>query len=175
MSLSTFWPHLPPRIQYSTVLYCTYLNVSFGWSAGDIAQAISLIVKIVKALDGVDGAASDYREAVIFLSSLQRTLEALRTLSVLEYSPAHKDDIEHAVRKIKDPINKFLALTSKFEPTLGTASHSTHYQHVGKKLQWRFMASKKADELKKSIETNLGILNSLLHRLTMQVYSYCLV
>ena len=141
--------------------------MSFGWSAGDIVQAIGLIVKVAKALDGVDGAASDYREAVIFLTSLQRTLEPLRTLSILEYSSAYKDDIEHAVSKIKDPINKFLALTAKFEPSLGTASHSSHYQHIRKKLQWRFMASKRANELKKSIEGNLGILNSLLHRLTM--------
>jgi hypothetical protein len=51
--------------------------MSFGWSAGDIAQAITLIVKVAKALDSADGAAGDCREAVSFLQSLRHTLEPL--------------------------------------------------------------------------------------------------
>jgi hypothetical protein len=57
--------------------------MSFGWSARDIEQALSLLVKLVRALDGADGAASEYREAMAFLKSLKRTLEPLQTLCAL--------------------------------------------------------------------------------------------
>jgi hypothetical protein len=48
-------------------------NMSFGWSAGYIAQAIIVLIKLVQTLDDANGAASGYREAVSFLTSLKRT------------------------------------------------------------------------------------------------------
>lgn len=59
--------------------------MSFGWPAGDIAQAIVVIVKAVKALDSVDGAAGHYREATAFLNSLKQTLEPLQTFTALNF------------------------------------------------------------------------------------------
>jgi hypothetical protein len=45
--------------------------MSFGWSAGDIAAAITLLYNLDEALDSCDGAAGDYREAVGFLEDLK--------------------------------------------------------------------------------------------------------
>jgi hypothetical protein len=70
--------------QYSHVM-------SFGWSAGDISQAIVLIVKVVKALDNVEGASKHYREAVTFLESLKHTLEPLQTFTALNTYPSCGD------------------------------------------------------------------------------------
>ena len=142
--------------------------MSFGWSAGDIAQAIVVVIKLVRALDDANGAASDYREAVAFLNSLKRTLEPLQTLSAFKLRPAYSDEIALVVKEIKDPIEKFVALTAKFEPSLGTGTHDgPRYQQMAKKLQWRFVTSKRVDELRTSIESHVGILNNLLQRLTL--------
>lgn len=54
--------------------------MSFGWSAGDIAAAVTLVCKLIQAVDSVDGAAGNYREAVSFLRDLNRTLERCRLL-----------------------------------------------------------------------------------------------
>lgn len=139
--------------------------MSFGWSVGDIAQAITLVVKVVKALDGVDGAGASYREAVAFLTTLKRTLEPLKSTSALRLSPEYSEEIQEIVDEIKGPIDHFLGLAAKFEPSLG--AQSRHHQHIGRKLQWRFKTSKKVAELRTSIESQLGILNSLLQRLTL--------
>lgn len=139
--------------------------MSFGWSAGDIAQVITLIVKVVKALDGVDGAGASYREAVVFLETLKRTLEPLRTITALRLSPEYGKEIRELIDEIKPPIETFLELTAKFEPSLG--GQSGHHQYIGRKLQWRFKTSKKVDELRRNIESQLGVLNNLLHRLTL--------
>ncbi|CAG8952950.1 hypothetical protein HYFRA_00007665 [Hymenoscyphus fraxineus] len=139
--------------------------MSFGWSAGDIAQAIALVVKVVRALDGVDGAGASYCEAVAFLTRLKRTLEPLQTVSALRLLPNYADNIRELVDEIQDPISHFLALTAEFEQ-LG--SHSKHHQHIVKKLQWRFKTSKKVDELRRGIESRLGILDSFLQRVTLE-------
>jgi hypothetical protein len=52
--------------------------MSFGWSAGDIASAIALLVKVGKALKNSDGAASEYQDTVEFLKSLVKTLESVQ-------------------------------------------------------------------------------------------------
>lgn len=144
--------------------------MSFGWSAGDIAQAIVLVVKLARALDDANGAASDYREAVAFLTSLKRTLEPLQTLSAFNLRPAYSEEIALVVKEIKAPTEKFLALTGKFEQSLGSGGHAgPSCRHVGRKLQWRFVTSKRVDELRASIESHVGVLNNLLQRLTLYV------
>ncbi|KAN0094209.1 hypothetical protein V8E51_017393 [Hyaloscypha variabilis] len=134
--------------------------MSFGWSAGNIAQAIVVVIKLVRALDDTNGAASDYREAVAFLNSLKRTLEPLQILSAFQLRPAYSDEIAL----------KFVALTAKFEPSLGSRTHNgPRYRQMAKKLQWRFVTSKRVDELRMSIESHVGILNNLLQRLTLEL------
>jgi hypothetical protein len=83
----------------------------------------------------VKRAASDYRKAVTFLKSLKQTLKPLPTLSALNLHPTHRKEIREVVRKIKEPIKKFLAVTAKFKSSLGVYNHSKHhYQNVRKKL-----------------------------------------
>jgi hypothetical protein len=141
--------------------------MSFGWSAGDVAQAITLIVKVVKALDSGDGAAQDYREAVAFLICLKRTLDPLQTFSALDAYPAYGLEIRQQVQDIKGPIEDFLLLTTKFEPSLGSTAKTGHQRGISQKLQWRFVTSKKAAELRRKIESHILIIESLFQRITM--------
>ncbi|CAG8978479.1 hypothetical protein HYALB_00005053 [Hymenoscyphus albidus] len=131
----------------------------------DIAQTIALVVKVVRALDRVDGAGASCCEAVAFLTRLRRTLEPLQTVSALQLLPNYVDNIRELVDEIQDPISHFLVLTAEFEQ-LG--SHSKHHQYIMKKLQWRFKTSKKVDELRRGIESRLGILDSFLQRVTLE-------
>jgi uncharacterized Zn finger protein len=71
--------------------------MSFGWSAGDIAAAITLFLNLVEALDSRHGAAGDYREAVAFLRDLKRTLEPLQTFTAWNAYPAYGNDIREQV------------------------------------------------------------------------------
>jgi hypothetical protein len=63
--------------------------MSFGWSAGDIAAALTLLYDLIKAHDSIDGAAGNYREAVSFLRDLTRTLDLLEILTAWNAYPSY--------------------------------------------------------------------------------------
>ena len=110
--------------------------MSFGWSAGDIATAVTLVYNPIQALDSYDGTASDYREAVSFLRDLKLALEPLQTFTAWNAYPAYGRDIGEQVEYIKEPVEQFLAEVLKYEPSLGTNANRGHHQHVLRKLQW---------------------------------------
>ena len=93
--------------------------MSFGWSAGDIAQGLVIVTKAVKALNDVDGAPAHYRDAVSFLTDLKMTLEALKVESA-GLDPRYVDEIRKQVQKIRIPIGEFSTMTTGYEASLGT-------------------------------------------------------
>jgi hypothetical protein len=141
--------------------------MSFGWSAGDIATAVKLIYNVIQALDSCDGAASDYREAVSFLRDLKRTLDPLETFAAWKADPSYRKDIEEQVAHIKEPVESFLEAVVKFEPSLGQRAVAGHHRHVFRKLQWHILVSKKALSLRRSIESHMRVIDTLLQRLTL--------
>ena len=141
--------------------------MSFGWSAGDIAQALVVLVKIAKALDSADGAAGDYRESVLFLRSLKCTLEPLQTYTALGTFPSYGDDIRIHVESIKTPVESFLLIATKFEPSLSASSTTGHHRNIIPKLKWRFIESRVVEKLRGRIDGHMRILDTLLQRLTL--------
>jgi hypothetical protein len=140
--------------------------MSFGWSAGGIAAAITLVYNLVEALDSHDGAAGDYREAVAFLRDLKRALEPLRTFTAWQTYPEYGREIGEQVEHIKEPIGKFLDKVLKYEPC-GAKAAKGHHRHVLRKLQWYLFMSKKVSNLRKKIESNMRIIDTLMQRLTL--------
>jgi len=54
----------------------------FGWSAGDIATAVKVIVEVGEAFISTGGAATKYADALTFLESLRMTLELLESHAI---------------------------------------------------------------------------------------------
>lgn len=133
--------------------------MSFGWSAGDIASAAKLIYDLIEALDSVDGAAGDYREAVAFLRDLKQTLEPLQTFTAWSTYPTYGKDIGEQAGHIRGPLEAFLKAVRKYEPTLGNKAVKGHHRHIGRKLQWFLFMSKKVSALRGNIESNLRIID----------------
>jgi len=144
--------------------------MSFGWPTGDIAAAITLIIRLIDTLDSDDGAAGDYREAVAFLGDLKRTLDPLRTFSAWITYPVYGKDIEDQAKQIRDPVQAFVAATKKYEPSLGEQSSHGHFRNMGRKAQWKLSMSKKAISLKRKIESHMRIIDSLMQRLTLWAF-----
>ncbi|TGO60692.1 hypothetical protein BCON_0033g00040 [Botryotinia convoluta] len=76
--------------------------MSFGWSAGDIAQAISLIVKVVKALDDGSGAPDEYRKMAVFLENVNLTLKNLHVFATLGVAMLHPAGGKHTPKDVMD-------------------------------------------------------------------------
>ncbi|PQE06765.1 vegetative cell wall gp1 protein [Rutstroemia sp. NJR-2017a BBW] len=141
--------------------------MSFGWSAGDIAQAITVIVKVVKALDDAEGAPADYQKAITFLDGVKRTLHQLHFFTKLGKYPAYGDEIRRNVEQIKGPLDKFLALINKYEPSLGRTAPPGRCRNMYKKLRWEYSNAPKA--LQREVKDNLEELNRLLAGFTLDV------
>ncbi|KAH7126128.1 hypothetical protein EDB81DRAFT_860734 [Dactylonectria macrodidyma] len=143
--------------------------MSFGWSAGDIAAAITLVYNIVKALDDYDGASDDYREAMAFMRDLSRTLEPLQAFTAWKAYPEYGEQISKQVEYIRDPINKFRDEVLRLEPSLGEKSRKGYHRHVPQKLKWHILKSGKALRLKKQIASHIRVIDTLMQRLTLDV------
>lgn len=141
--------------------------MSFGWSAGDIAAAITLAYNLIQALDTCDGAASDYREAVSFLRDLMETLGPLQTFTACNANPIYGKDTKEQVGHIKEPVEKFLAAVLKYEPSLGAGAKEGHHRHILRKLQWYIFMSKKVLGLRRKIKSHMRIIDTLMQRLTL--------
>ncbi|KUJ06837.1 uncharacterized protein LY89DRAFT_743474 [Mollisia scopiformis] len=143
--------------------------MSFGWSAGDIAAALTVAYNLIQALDSVDGAAGNYREAVSFLQHLKRTLEPLQSFTAWSAYPEYGADISEQVSFIREPVEQFLVKVLKFEPCLGDKTRGGNHRHVFQKLQWYMFMSKKVFALEKKIGSHMRIIDSLMQRLTMDM------
>lgn len=142
-------------------------TISFGWSAGDIASALTLVYNLIEALDSVDAATSDYREAVSFLQALKRTLDPLQAYSSWHAYPNYGKEIKLQILRIQGPLERFLQQAVKFEPSLEAKSREGYHRHVLRKLQWYVSMLKKVLELKKKIESHMRVIDTLLQRLTL--------
>lgn len=143
--------------------------MSFGWSAGDIATAVTLLYNIIEALDDVDGAAENYREAMGFLRDLKRTLEPLQTLTAWNAYPTYANEIAKQVQYIRGPVDEFLNTAVEYELSLGAKAKKGLYRHVGKKLQWYLLKENKVSALKNKIGDHMRILDTLICRLILDV------
>lgn len=141
--------------------------MSFGWSTGDIAAAISLVYRLIQALDSCEGAVGDYRKALSFLQDLNRTLEPLQEFTAWNAYPAYGQDIGEQVGHIKVPVEQFLAAVLKYKPTLGSNCLPGRHRNCIRKLQWYIFMSTKVLNLKKKIKSHMRIINALLQRLIL--------
>jgi len=144
-------------------------TMSFGWSAGDIAAALTLLCNVIQALDTADGTASNYREAVGFLQDLKRTLEPLQRIANLDADSTYGPEIAEQVKHIRGPVEDFLKSSIEYEPALGKKAASGHHRHVWKKLKWFVWQEKKAAALKTKIEGHMRIIDTLVQQLILSV------
>jgi len=145
------------------------VTMSFRCSSGDIATAIGLVIKAIKALDGGGGATKHYREATAFLQNLKDTLEPLQASTLFEAYPTYGELVRQQVDKIKLAVDHFLKLAGKFEPDLGGTESIGSLRHISAKLKWRFSASKALTELMTELSGYMRVLDTLLLRFVVYV------
>ncbi|THV50000.1 hypothetical protein BGAL_0169g00110 [Botrytis galanthina] len=141
--------------------------MSFGWSAGDIAQAISLIVKVVKALDDGSGAPDEYRKMAVFLENINLTLKNLHVFTTLGVYPSYGDEIRRQIEIIRPPLERFIKIMKNFEPHLGSNATPGWWKNIPRKMLWTFKRSH--HQLKKEIREHQCTLDDLLNRFTLEV------
>jgi len=94
---------------------------AFGWSASDLAQAVTIVYKVCKALRDTGRASSDYQETVAFLQSLATTLDRVRTFDNVLASSDNIASIHAQVDLVQEPVKEFTRkIEVMFKPRLGS-------------------------------------------------------
>lgn len=161
--------------------------MSFGWSVGDIASAIRLLVKIGSALREADGAKAEFQEAAESLAGLEMTLQYLeqqqQAADKQRWGPpqgTHTSVLQHSARDamvrtsidlVKGPVSSFLDDIEKYEKSLGTRSKAHFSSGARTKMHWALFVSNKVNELQNRIAIPMHTLNTLQYQTTQESIS----
>ena len=144
-------PHLLSTIfdVSTTLASLNFINMSFGWSAGDIVSGISTLVKVGKALRETGGAASEYQEVLSFLTSVEATLRGLETIVASNPDLALNDELVKQARLLKSAVDDFRKKVDKYDLSLGSDSGRRKVRRIPMEVQ--FALSEKIKELRTAI------------------------
>jgi hypothetical protein len=136
--------------------------MSFGWSVGDIALAVKAIVKVGKAVRESGGAASEYQDAVSFLTSIEKTLRGLETL--LRENPNLKWEAELVEQgnNLRDAVTKFKDKIEKYEQSLGEDTERKKARRVPREIQFAVFVSDQVKELRVQVMQPQVILDNFI-------------
>lgn len=138
--------------------------MSFGWSVGDIAKAIEIIVQVGTALRETGGAASDYQDTVQFLNDLSLTLEGVRRCATQLPELTDAIAIQEQIDLVKPRVAEF---TTNIELSFGhylglqtkTASRvKLFFRGAHRKAQWALFVTKSVEKLREQISGPLCII-----------------
>lgn len=141
----------------------TIFNMSFGWSAGDILATVNTLAKVGKSLKESGGAATEYQEAVAFLSSVSRTLSGVQSLlrdnpnlrwgaDLVEQGNILKSAIENLEQKIK-----------KYDKSLGIKTQRQKARRIPRQVQFALFLSDQVKELRTAITQPQLILDGFIN------------
>ncbi|KAL8893605.1 MAG: hypothetical protein Q9192_005105 [Flavoplaca navasiana] len=124
------------------------MTPAFGFSVGDFINTINLIRKISKALKETGGAASEYQDAVVELTGLQRALQHLETLQPTQDNAGQVNAIRGMALACKVPLQDFMTKLDKYEESLGPWAHGSSLGGLGRKTRWAVSFSKEVEKLR---------------------------
>ena len=134
--------------------------VPFGFSAGDFATAIGLIVRISKALKDSGAAAAECRDILQDLHTLQQLLGLLETLRPADGSVSHINVIRGMALACRIPLLEFAEKIESYEPALGVSSSKGMFARGVKKVQWALLVEEEVAKFR-------GIIAAKVHNITL--------
>ncbi|KAH7354999.1 hypothetical protein BKA65DRAFT_232501 [Rhexocercosporidium sp. MPI-PUGE-AT-0058] len=134
--------------------------MSFGWSAGDIAECVKLLIKIGQALKESGGSTDEYQHAVDFLKGVETTVRGVEAIFLnhpnLTFRPAFQ---EHTTTLIT-AITHFRRKTEGYESSLGVNPTTTGAKKAWKKIKLALFED--IEQLKADISYPQSVVNDLI-------------
>ncbi len=135
--------------------------VPFGFSAGDFANAIGLIVRISKALKDSGGAVAECRDILQDLQTLQQLLGLLETLRPADGSLSHINAVRGMALACRVPLLGFAEkLERSYEPALGVGSSKGMFTRGVKKVQWAVLVEEEVAKFR-------GVIAAKVHNISL--------
>ena len=160
------------------ILEARPFTMSFGWSAGDIAASIHLLIKIAKALNDGQGSVKDFRRTSCYLTSTEIVLKQLCTIiktqedGIITLTPEELSNLESFIKPLHTLMNQLAAKVEKFAEFEGTGtSLQSRTMREFSKVKWEFMVRGKVKVIVEDMDRQIALwarlLNSISHRILM--------
>ncbi len=144
--------------------------VAFGWSAGDIADAVICLRSLAKAFKSAGGARERYAEEGAFLESFALTLSRLNEYTTANPDAKYSKDIEKHVELISGYCAKFDKFLQKYNDQLSSTGSRASAKVVWKTVKWAV-----DDELRDKVNGLRGLCLKLSCSWTHSYYfKYCM-
>jgi hypothetical protein len=137
------------------------MSVPFGFSAGDIALAIQLLLKISNALKETGGASSEYQELLHFLRTSHLILQHLENIDISKLDTSSQNAIRAQAVTVMKPIQQFLKEVDIYATSLGHLGQGSR-KSILQKAKWTLLVTKKIEKLRVKFTADLQILQLLL-------------
>jgi hypothetical protein len=114
--------------------------MSFGWSAGDIVAAVDTLITIGKALRESGGSASEFQDAVAFITGVGKTITGIQTIIQSNPNLDWEPDLVEQATRLKKAVEDFRKKIDKYEPSLGSRSTRRKIQKIPRAIQFALIS-----------------------------------
>ena len=134
--------------------------MSFGWSVGDIAECITLLIKIGNALKDHGGSAAEYQSAVDLLKGVETTVQGVE--NILQNYPdlAFEIAFQKYATALMTAVAHFRKKTEGYDTSLGANATTSGPKKTWKKIKLALFVN--IEELKSAVSYPQSIVNNLI-------------
>jgi hypothetical protein len=143
------------------------MPVGFGFSVGDFVSCISLVRKLIKALQDSGGSSREYLELIAELRSLETTFIQMKTQYDEIQLPEQRIALDQAVQACQESIDDFLKTISTYHQHLNTHGTKSTAKDVLRKIQWHLTKATELVNFRSRISVHVQSIQTLL--VTIQV------
>ena len=133
--------------------------MSFGWSAGDIAECVKLLIKIGKALKDSGGSIAEYQNAVGFLKGVETTVQGVENIIQNNPDLAFQDAFQEHAKNLMTALTHFKKKTEGYDASLGANARTSEAKKTWKKIKLALFGH--IEELKSAVLYPQRVVNYL--------------
>jgi hypothetical protein len=124
------------------------MSAGFGFSAGDRVRTLELVYEVGKASRNSRGAAHEYKQGIVELEGIGKTLKHLETLQPSASNADHVNAICGIAFACPLPLQEFLSKLQAYEASLGPFSQQSAIRGAGTKMKWAIYVVKEVEKLR---------------------------
>lgn len=133
----------------------------FGFSVGDFIAGVSLVKKLVRALNDSAGSCAAYRKLISELLNLEDALTEITKLQLGSAQESQKLILHRVAKQCLSGIETFISKNAKFKDSLGPQPSPTtaSWRANLHKIQWALCKDNAIDGLRTEIAHHTAALN----------------
>ncbi|KAF8846426.1 hypothetical protein BDZ45DRAFT_609009 [Acephala macrosclerotiorum] len=145
--------------------------MSFGWSAGDIVAAVTLVGNIISCVQTVGGSREHFQELAVELHGLEQALTDVAELTKSLPAIPEAAALDYVSCSCRDTLERFYKRIKPFENSLGATSSRGKLKAAPRMVRWELLVKKDIPELRTYLVAHVGYINMRLNAATLRTTS----